>query len=108
MSFSQNRDVTHFSAENSRVWSLKCGEFGFEDWEYVNRVRATGQRPPSQPTAWMLLDPVDTSVYPPPAGSHTDSTLFHTPSDRDPPGTAMRFSFRTTNWCSPSRESSGM
>jgi hypothetical protein len=53
MSFSQNRDVTHRSAENSRVWSLKCGEFGFEDWEYVSRVRATGQRPPSQPTAWM-------------------------------------------------------
>jgi hypothetical protein len=53
MSFSQNRDVTHRSAENNRVWSLECGEFGFADWEYVSRVRATGQRPPSQPTAWM-------------------------------------------------------
>jgi acyl-CoA synthetase (AMP-forming)/AMP-acid ligase II len=25
MSFSQNRDVTHRSAENNRVWSLECG-----------------------------------------------------------------------------------
>jgi hypothetical protein len=33
MSFSQNREVTHFPSENSRVWSLKCGEFGFDDWE---------------------------------------------------------------------------
>lgn len=51
MSFSQKRDVTHFSAENSRVWSRWCGEFGLEDCEYVSSVRATGQRPPSQPTA---------------------------------------------------------
>lgn len=62
MSFSQNRAVTHFSPENNRVWSLKWGEFGLEDWEYVRSVRATGQRPPSQPTAWMWLEPVDTSV----------------------------------------------
>ncbi|CAM5742676.1 hypothetical protein SHIRM173S_05558 [Streptomyces hirsutus] len=52
MSFSQKRDVTHRSPENSRVWSLKYGEFGFDDWEYVSSVRATGQPPPSQPTAW--------------------------------------------------------
>ncbi|CAM5744640.1 hypothetical protein SAFG77S_08631 [Streptomyces afghaniensis] len=52
MSFSQKRDVTHRSPANSRVWSAKCGESGFDDWEYVSRVRATGQRPPSQPTAW--------------------------------------------------------
>ncbi len=52
MSLSQNRDVTHFSPENNRVWSLWCGEFGFEDWEYVSSVRATGHRLPSQPTAY--------------------------------------------------------
>ena len=62
MSFSQNRAVTHFSPENNRVWSLKWGEFGFEDCEYVSSVRATGQRLPSQPTAWMWLEPVVTSV----------------------------------------------
>ena len=45
MSFSQNRAVTHFSPENNRVWSLKWGESGFEDCEYVSSVRATGQRP---------------------------------------------------------------
>lgn len=51
MSFSQKRDVTHFSSENSRVWSRWCGEFGFEDCEDVSGVRATGQRLSSQPTA---------------------------------------------------------
>lgn len=62
MSFSQNREVTHFPSENSRVWSLKCGEFGFDDWEWISSVRATGQRPPSHPTAWMYEDPVVTSM----------------------------------------------
>lgn len=47
MSFSQKRDVTHFSRENSRVWSAKWSEFGFDDWEYVRSVRATGQPLPS-------------------------------------------------------------
>lgn len=53
MSFSQNREVTQRPRENSSVWSPKCGEPGFDDWEYVSSVRATGQGPPSQPTAWM-------------------------------------------------------
>lgn len=61
-SFSQNRAVTHFSPENSRVWSLKCGDLELEDCAYVSSVRATGQRLPSQPTAWMWLEPVVTSV----------------------------------------------
>lgn len=62
MSFSQKRDVTHRSPENSRVWSAWCGDFGFDDWEYVSSVRATGQRLPSQPTAWRSLEPNGTSV----------------------------------------------
>lgn len=61
MSRSQKRAVTHRSWENSRVWSAEYGEPGFEDWPYVNRVRATGQWPRSQPTAWMWLEPCVTS-----------------------------------------------
>lgn len=61
MSRSQNRAFTQRSWEKSRVWSAAYGESGFEDWLYVSSVRATGQRPPSQPTAWMWLEPCRTS-----------------------------------------------
>lgn len=61
MSRSQKRAVTQRSSEYIRVWSAQYGESGFEDWLYVSRERATGQRPPSQPTAWMWLDPCVTS-----------------------------------------------
>lgn len=61
MSRSQNRAFTQRSWEKSRVWSAECGAFGFEDWPYVSSVRATGQRPPSQPTAWIRPEPCRTS-----------------------------------------------
>lgn len=70
-------------------------------------MRATGQRPPSQPTAWIWLEPAATSVYPV-AGLHSGSILFQTPRLSVPPWTGMRLPLRTTNWCSPSGESSAI
>ncbi len=89
MSRSQSRARTQRSSQNSRIWSAWYSEPRSEDWLYVSSVRAPGQELPSQPAAWIWLDPCATSGQPPAAAFHRASILFQAPSASVPPRPAV-------------------